>query len=86
MLSGIPGKAFEELVTRLEELDDTHPFDNGMNYRDVSDVRTYPSRKSELEEADTPPGKKHPMPPPEVYMKEMYRNCCRRWREEKNGD
>ena len=42
--------------------------------------------KFELEEADTPPRKKHPMPEPEVYMKEMYRNCCRRWREEKNGD
>lgn len=26
------------------------------------------------EEASTPPGKKHPMPPPEMYMKNMYRN------------
>ena len=42
--------------------------------------------KFELEEANTPAGKKHPMPEPEVYMKEMYRNCSRRWREEKNGD
>jgi len=45
MSSGIPAKAFEEIVKKLEELDDTHPFDNGMTYRDVSDVRTYPSRK-----------------------------------------
>lgn len=26
------------------------------------------------EEQCTPPGKKHPMPDPETYMKEMYRN------------
>jgi len=26
------------------------------------------------EERCTPPGKKHPMPDPETYMKEMYRN------------
>lgn len=26
------------------------------------------------EEQNTPPGKKHPMPHPEIYMKEMYRN------------
>jgi hypothetical protein len=26
------------------------------------------------EEHCTPPGKKHPMPHPDVYMKEMYRN------------
>ena len=26
------------------------------------------------EEQNTLPGKKHPMQPPEVYMKEMYRN------------
>lgn len=26
------------------------------------------------EEKCTPPGKRHPMPHPEVYMKEMYRN------------
>ncbi len=30
------------------------------------------------EEKDTPPGKKHPMPHPNVYMKEMYRNAMRR--------
>ncbi len=28
----------------------------------------------EAEENDTPPGKKHPMQHPDVYMKEMYRN------------
>lgn len=28
----------------------------------------------ELEERNTPPGKKHPMQHPDVYMKEMYRN------------
>ena len=26
------------------------------------------------EEKGTPPGKRHPMPHPDVYMKEMYRN------------
>ena len=30
--------------------------------------------KFEEEEATTPPGKRHPMPPPDIYMKEMYRN------------
>lgn len=28
----------------------------------------------QLEEDNTPPGKKHPMQHPDVYMKEMYRN------------
>lgn len=32
------------------------------------------NRKWQEEEMNTPPGKKHPMQHPDVYMKEMYRN------------
>lgn len=30
------------------------------------------------EERNTEPGKKHPMPHPDIYMKEMYRNFKKR--------
>ena len=32
------------------------------------------NEKWQAEEDSTPPGKKHPMQHPDVYMKEMYRN------------
>ena len=37
------------------------------DWQKVQDVWLY-------EEQCTPPGKRHPMPHPDVYMKEMYRN------------
>ena len=36
-------------------------------------------RKWSDEEAVTHPGKKHPMQPPDVYMKEMFRNWSNRY-------
>ena len=32
--------------------------------------------KWQQEEDETPPGKRHPMQHPDVYMREMYRNQC----------
>lgn len=37
--------------------------------------------KWQEEENDTPPGKRHPMQHPDVYMKEMYRNFSKRIRK-----
>lgn len=56
----------------------------GANHTEESFISTFKSmfpadwkRIQDLwlyEEECTPPGKKHPMPHPDVYMKEMYRN------------
>ena len=43
--SGIPGQAFQELLQKFDELDRTHPYDNGFTYKDVTCVNTYSSRK-----------------------------------------
>ena len=45
MSSGIPGEAFHDLQQAFEDLDKTNPFDNGLTYRDVTEVVTLPSRK-----------------------------------------
>ena len=42
--SGIPGKAYQEIRVALDELDKTNPFENGLTYKDVSDIRTFTSR------------------------------------------
>ena len=34
--SGIPGQAYQELLQKFEELDRTHPYDNGFTYKDVT--------------------------------------------------
>lgn len=39
----------------------------------------------EEEELATRPGKRHPMPEPEVYLREMYRNMRARWLREGHG-
>ena len=56
----------------------------GSNHTENSFIETFKSLYPEdwqriqdkwlYEEQCTPPGKKHPMPHPDVYMKEMYRN------------
>lgn len=43
--SGIPGDAFQKIIEKFDELDETEPFDNGYTYRDVSGSVFYPSRK-----------------------------------------
>jgi len=43
--SGIPGDAYKEIIDCFDKLDEDHPFDNGLTYRDVNGVLTYPSRK-----------------------------------------
>lgn len=40
----------------------------------------------QLEEDSTPPGKKHSMQHPDVYMKEMYRNHKQRLRKSSNDN
>lgn len=49
MSSGIPGKAYQELRQKFEELDLTEPFDNQLTYRNVNGVMTFPSRKGTAE-------------------------------------
>lgn len=39
----------------------------------------------EDEELATRPGKKHPMPEPEVYLRDMYRSMRARWLREGRG-
>ena len=36
----------------------------------------------EKEERQTKPGKRHPMPHPDIYMKNLYRNTRQRWDKE----
>lgn len=43
--SGIPGHVYQELLQKFDELDRTHPYDNGLTYKDVTCVNTYSSRK-----------------------------------------
>ncbi len=43
--SGIPGDAYKEIIACFDKLDEEQPFDNGLTYRDVNGVLTYPSRK-----------------------------------------
>ena len=38
MGSGIPGQAYQELCQAFEELDVTNPYDNGLTYRDATNV------------------------------------------------
>ena len=45
MGSGIPGQAYQELRKAFEELDITDPYDNGLTYRDATDVYMDYSRK-----------------------------------------
>lgn len=45
MGSGIPGQAYQELRSELDELDITYPFDNGLTYRDVTETVVLPSKK-----------------------------------------
>ena len=45
MGSGIPGPAYQELRKAFDELDITDPYDNGLTYRDVTDVYMDYSRK-----------------------------------------
>lgn len=42
---GIPGEAFHNIKQEFERLDKEQPFDNGLTYRDVTHVTTFPSRK-----------------------------------------
>lgn len=56
----------------------------GSNHTEESFINTFKSLYPDdwqkvkdlwfYEERCTPPGKKHPMPNPDTYMKEMYRN------------
>ena len=39
---GIPWDSYQKMLERFKELDITHPFDNGLDYRDVSRVLTFP--------------------------------------------
>lgn len=41
------------------------------------------TQKFEEEERSTPAGKRHPMPDPDRYMREMYRNFSKRWKAER---
>lgn len=43
--TGIPGKAYQELRQAFDELDTTNPYDNGLTYRDATDVYLDYSRK-----------------------------------------
>ena len=45
MGSGIPGPAYQELRKAFDELDITDPYDNGLTYRDATDVYMDYSRK-----------------------------------------
>ena len=45
MGSGIPGQAYQELRKAFDELDITDPYDNGLTYRDATDVYMDYSRK-----------------------------------------
>ena len=45
MGSGIPGPAYQELRKAFDELDITDPYDNGLTYRDATDVYLDYSRK-----------------------------------------
>lgn len=51
--------------------------------------KTYPNdwqvilKQYAEEESSTPVGKKHPMPHPDIYMKNMYRNFIKRYMKEK---
>ena len=45
MSSGIPGQAYQELCQAFEELDVTNPYDNGLTYRDATNVFMDYSRK-----------------------------------------
>ncbi len=38
MGSDIPGQAYQELRQRFDELDKTHPYDNGFTYKDVTNT------------------------------------------------
>ena len=38
MGSGIPGQAYQELRQAFDELDITNPYDNGLTYREATDV------------------------------------------------
>ena len=42
---GIPGDAYQKMKEVFVELDRKTPFDNGLDYRDVTKVITFPSRK-----------------------------------------
>lgn len=41
----IPSEAYKALRKKLDELDSTHPFDNHLTYRDVTNIMNLPSRK-----------------------------------------
>ena len=43
--SGIPGQAYQEIRQAFDELDVTDPYENGLTYRDVTDVYLDYSRK-----------------------------------------
>ncbi len=45
MGSGIPGQAYQELSKAFDELDITDPYDNGLTYRDATNVYMDYSRK-----------------------------------------
>lgn len=45
MGSGIPGQAYQELRQAFDELDITNPYDNGLTYRDATNVYLDYSRK-----------------------------------------
>ena len=45
MGSGIPGQAYQELRKAFDELDITDPYDNGLTYRDATNVYMDYSRK-----------------------------------------
>lgn len=42
---GIPGDAYQQICRKFKTLDKTNPFDNGLDYRSVTKVVTFPSRK-----------------------------------------
>lgn len=45
MGSGIPGQAYQELRKAFDELDITDPYDNGLTYRDATNIYMDYSRK-----------------------------------------
>ncbi len=42
---GLPGKMFNELLEEFNKLDEIDPYDNGLNYRDVTCIDYEPSKK-----------------------------------------
>jgi hypothetical protein len=42
---GLRGDKYNEFLKKLDELDQTDPYDNGLSYRDVIEIEHYPGRR-----------------------------------------